>query len=93
VDDLVRGLLSMAESDHPGPVNLGNPEEVTVLEVARKVVELTGSASTIEHVAAMTDDPRRRRPDISLAREVLGWQPEIGLDEGLRRSFDRELVG
>jgi dTDP-glucose 4,6-dehydratase len=93
VDDLVRGLLSMAETDHPGPVNLGNPEEVTVLEVARKVVELTGSTSTIEHVDAMTDDPRRRRPDISLAREVLCWQPEIGLDEGLRRSFDRQLVG
>ncbi|QFZ18090.1 UDP-glucuronic acid decarboxylase family protein [Saccharothrix syringae] len=93
VDDLVRGLLAMAESDELGPVNLGNPEEVTVLEVARKVVGLLGSTSGIEHVDAMTDDPRRRRPDISLARGLLGWQPEIGLDEGLRRSFDRHPVG
>jgi dTDP-glucose 4,6-dehydratase len=93
VDDLVRGLLSMADSDHAGPVNLGNPEEVTVLEVARRVIELTGSTSAVEHVDAMVDDPRRRRPDISRARRLLGWQPEIPLDEGLRRSFDRHLVG
>jgi dTDP-glucose 4,6-dehydratase len=83
----------MADSDHTGPVNLGNPEEVTVLEVAHRIVELTGSTSTIRHVEAMTDDPRRRRPDISRARDLLGWQPEIPLDEGLRRSFDRHLVG
>ncbi|MBW4720547.1 UDP-glucuronic acid decarboxylase family protein [Saccharothrix obliqua] len=93
VDDLVRGLLAMAESPHPGPVNLGNPEEVTVLEVARRVIEATGSTSTIRHVAAMVDDPRRRRPDIGLARRLLGWRPEVPLDEGLRRSLDRQLVG
>ncbi|MFC6089992.1 UDP-glucuronic acid decarboxylase family protein [Saccharothrix lopnurensis] len=93
VDDLVRGLLAMAGSDHLGPVNLGNPEEVTVLEVARRIVEFTGSASRVEHVGAMTDDPRRRRPDISRARELLGWEPRIALAEGLRRSFDRHLVG
>ncbi|PWW66918.1 NAD-dependent epimerase/dehydratase family protein [Actinokineospora spheciospongiae] len=87
VDDLVAGLLAMAGSDHPGPVNLGNPEEVTVLEVARRVVEVTGSSSPLRHVAAMTDDPRRRKPDITLAGEVLGWSPKIPLDEGLRRSF------
>ncbi|MFD7657672.1 UDP-glucuronic acid decarboxylase family protein [Actinosynnema sp. NPDC059797] len=93
VDDLVRGLLAMADSGHLGPVNLGNPEEVTVLEVARRVVEFTGSSSVIEHVDAMTDDPRRRRPDISRARDLLGWQPGITLAEGLRRSFDRHPVG
>ncbi|CCH32315.1 UDP-glucuronic acid decarboxylase family protein [Actinosynnema sp. NPDC047251] len=93
VDDLVRGLLLMAESDHHGPINLGNPQEVTVLEIAERIIALTGSASRIEHVDAMVDDPRRRRPDISLARSVLGWQPEISLDEGLRRSFALEPVG
>ncbi|RKT54050.1 NAD-dependent epimerase/dehydratase family protein [Saccharothrix australiensis] len=93
VDDLVRGLLTMADCDHPGPVNLGNPEEVTVLEVARRVIEVTGGRSGVRHVEPMEDDPRRRRPDISLAREVLGWQPEIDLAEGLRRSFGRHLVG
>ncbi|WP_433271939.1 UDP-glucuronic acid decarboxylase family protein [Actinosynnema sp. CS-041913] len=93
VDDLVRGLLAMADSDQAGPVNLGNPEEVTVLEVARRVTEVTGSRSGIRHVEPMEDDPRRRRPDITLARELLGWQPEIDLAEGLRRSFHRHLVG
>lgn len=92
VDDLVRGLLAMADRDHPGPVNLGNPEEVTVLEVARRIIELTGSSSDIRHVDAMTDDPQRRRPDITQARRLLGWEPRITLDEGLRRSFDRDLV-
>ncbi|MDQ2584188.1 NAD-dependent epimerase/dehydratase family protein [Saccharothrix yanglingensis] len=93
VDDLVRGLLSMADADHAGPVNLGNPEEVTVLEVAHRIIAITGSDSEVRHVEPMADDPRRRRPDITLARELLGWQPEIPLDEGLRRSFDRHLVG
>ncbi|MEJ2853915.1 MULTISPECIES: NAD-dependent epimerase/dehydratase family protein [unclassified Saccharothrix] len=93
VDDLVRGLIAMAHSEHPGPINLGNPEEVTVLDVARRVVEVCGSESEIRHVEPMEDDPQRRRPDISLAREVLGWEPRIDLSEGLRRSFDRHLVG
>ncbi|MEV0675089.1 UDP-glucuronic acid decarboxylase family protein [Actinosynnema sp. NPDC050436] len=93
VDDLVRGLLAMAESPHHGPVNLGNPHEVTVLEIAERIIALTGSTSVVEHGAGMVDDPKRRRPDISLAREVLGWEPEISLDEGLRRSFAPHPVG
>ena len=92
VDDLVRGLLAMARGDHPGPINLGNPAEVTVLDVARKTIEVTGSASVVRHVEPMTDDPRRRRPDIALARQVLGWQPRVGLEEGLR-SFARQVAG
>jgi dTDP-glucose 4,6-dehydratase len=84
VDDLVRGLLAMAESGHAGPVNLGNPEEVTVLDVAQRVIDVTGSGSRIRHVEPMEDDPRRRCPDISLAREVLGWHPEVSLHDGLR---------
>jgi dTDP-glucose 4,6-dehydratase len=84
VDDLVGGLLAMAESGHTGPVNLGNPEEVTVLDVATRVIEVTGSRSRIRHVAPMEDDPRRRCPDIRLARQVLGWHPEVSLHDGLR---------
>lgn len=92
VSDLVRGLLAMARSDHSGPINLGNPAEVTVLDVARKTIEVTGSSSPIRHVESMTDDPRRRRPDISLAEHVLHWQPRVPLDEGLR-SFARVFAG
>jgi dTDP-glucose 4,6-dehydratase len=92
VSDLVRGLLAMARSDHPGPINLGNPAEVTVLDVARKTIEVTGSSSPIRHVESMTDDPRRRRPDISLAASVLHWQPRVPLEEGLR-SFARDFAG
>jgi dTDP-glucose 4,6-dehydratase len=91
VDDLVRGLLAMAGTDHLGPINLGNPDEVTVLDVAHKVIALTGSSSPIRHVASMTDDPQRRRPDIALARQLLGWQPETSLDEGLRRTLDHSF--
>jgi dTDP-glucose 4,6-dehydratase len=92
VSDLVRGLLAMARSDHPGPINLGNPSEVTVLDVAHKTIEVTGSSSVVRHVESMTDDPRRRRPDISLARKILSWQPTVPLEEGLR-SFAREFAG
>ncbi|NUT52232.1 MAG: NAD-dependent epimerase/dehydratase family protein [Saccharothrix sp.] len=92
VSDLVRGLLAMARSDHPGPINLGNPAEVTVLDVARKTIEVTGSSSPIRHVESMTDDPRRRRPDISLAEHVLHWRPRVPLEEGLR-SFARDFAG
>jgi dTDP-glucose 4,6-dehydratase len=96
VDDLVRGLLAMAESEHTGPVNLGNPEEVTVLEVAQRVIEVTGSRSRIRHVEPMADDPRRRRPDIQLARQLLAWHPEVSLRDGLREMVggaDRLLAG
>jgi dTDP-glucose 4,6-dehydratase len=95
VDDLVRGLLAMAESEHTGPVNLGNPEEVTVLEVARRVIEVTGSRSRVRHVEPMEDDPRRRCPDIELAQRLLGWRPEVSLHDGLRAmagSADRLLT-
>jgi dTDP-glucose 4,6-dehydratase len=84
VDDLVGGLLAMTESGHTGPVNLGNPEEITVLDVATRVIEVTGSRSRIRHVAPMEDDPRRRCPDIRLARQLLGWHPEVSLHDGLR---------
>ncbi|MFD5826496.1 NAD-dependent epimerase/dehydratase family protein [Lentzea sp. NPDC060358] len=92
VDDLVRGLLAMARSDHPGPIDLGNPAEVAVLDVARTTIEVTGSSSVVRHVESMPDDPRRRRPGIGLAREGRGWQPAVALEDGLR-SFARDFAG
>jgi dTDP-glucose 4,6-dehydratase len=86
VEDTVRGLLALARSGHPGPVNIGNPHELTVRQVAERITEITGSRSTIELVDAMVDDPQRRCPDISLARDVLGWEPKIDADDGLRRT-------
>jgi dTDP-glucose 4,6-dehydratase len=86
VDDSVRGLVALLDSDHVGPVNLGNPEDITVLELAAAVLEVTGSSSELVHEALPVDDPARRRPDISLARRVLGWEPEVPLRDGLART-------
>ncbi len=89
VSDLIAGLvLLMNKEGFEGPVNLGNPGEFTVLELAKKVLALTGSRSPIVHKALPTDDPVRRCPDISLAREKLGWQPSVSLDEGLERTIE-----
>lgn len=88
VDDLVRGLLALLDSDEHRPVNLGQPEEVTVLALARKVAAACGrSPDSIEYRPLPEDDPQRRCPDISRAREVLGWEPSIGLDDGLERTL------
>jgi UDP-glucuronate decarboxylase len=97
VDDLVEGLVRlMATSDDVvGPFNLGNVEEVTMLELAQAVLERTGSPSRLEFRDLPVDDPVRRRPDITLARRQLGWQPNVGLNEGLARTVDyfRGLLG
>src|SRR5438105_4830806 len=86
VDDLIRGLVMLAEADEHLPVNLGNPEhEVTMLELAQTVIRVTGSTSEIVFEALPADDPQVRRPDITRARELLGWEPEVDLEEGLRR--------
>ncbi|HEY2326969.1 MAG TPA: UDP-glucuronic acid decarboxylase family protein [Gaiellaceae bacterium] len=86
VDDLIRGLYLLAESDEHLPVNLGNPNhELTMLDLAETVIRVTGSSSEVVFEALPTDDPQVRRPDISRARDVLGWEPEIDLEEGLRR--------
>lgn len=88
VDDLVRGLVAMIDSAETGPINLGNPIEKRVDDLARLVLEITGSQSDIEYHPLPVDDPTRRRPDITRAVERLGWQPEIDTREGLRRTLE-----
>ena len=89
VDDTVDGILKMMESGKfIGPVNIGNPEEFTILELARQVIELTGGTSKLAHHPAPPDDPVRRRPDISLAREKLKWEPKTQLREGLKLTLE-----
>ena len=86
VDDLIDGFLRFMETDDSvtGPINLGNPGEFSMLELAQQVIELTGSSSELIHLPLPADDPRQRQPDITLARESLGWQPKISLKEGLK---------
>lgn len=88
VDDLVDGIYRLLGSDYVGPVNIGNPEERTVLEFAERVKRLTGSASRIVFKPLPVDDPRVRRPDISLARRILGWEPRVDIDAGLQATID-----
>ena len=88
VEDEIRGLVALLDSSLVGPVNIGNPDERTMLELARFVLEVTGSASEIVFEALPTDDPTRRCPDITLARRELGWEPTISLREGLERTID-----
>jgi dTDP-glucose 4,6-dehydratase len=92
VDDLIRGLVTLAESDVHLPVNVGNPDEFTLLELAETVVEVTGSRSEIVFEALPVDDPQVRQPDISRARDLLDWQPEIELREGLRLTIEKAGV-
>jgi len=87
VSDLIRGIIALAESGHHLPVNIGNPDEFTLLELAEVVIEVTGSESEIVHDALPIDDPKQRRPDITLARELLGWSPEVALREGLAQTI------
>ena len=86
VEDEVRGLLALLDSSLTGPVNIGNPDEYTVAQLARTVIDLLGSSSTVEHRPLPTDDPTRRRPDISIARAELGWEPTTSLEDGLART-------
>jgi dTDP-glucose 4,6-dehydratase len=88
VDDEVRGLLALLDSDHVGPVNIGNPHEFTMRELADVVLDVTGSSSDIVYEPLPVDDPTRRRPDISLARRVLGWEPTTELAEGIARTTE-----
>ncbi len=97
VEDEIRGLIALSESGYHNPVNIGNPDEFTLLELAEAVIEVTGSKSEIVFEALPTDDPQVRQPDITLAREILGWEPQISLREGLKRTIEQSgaeaLVG
>jgi dTDP-glucose 4,6-dehydratase len=84
-DDLIRGLVALAQSGEHLPVNIGNPTEYTLVELAQKVIEVTGAASDILFEALPVDDPKVRQPDITRARQLLGWEPQVGLEDGLRR--------
>ncbi len=92
VADLIRGLIGLAESGYHEPVNIGNPDEFTLLELAEAVKEATGSDSEIIFEALPVDDPKQRQPDIGLAREVLDWSPEVSLREGLHRTIEEAGV-
>ena len=88
VDDLVTGILALMRSDFPGPVNIGNPDEMSVLELAERIIALTRSSSTVEFVDRPVDDPGVRRPDTTLARQVLGWEPRVPWQAGLTRTAE-----
>lgn len=95
VSDLVDGMIKMMESSEIGPINLGNPDEFTVLSVAKKIIEMTGSSSEIAYVQRPQDDPSRRKPDVSFAKEKLQWEPKMSLKEGLTRTiaYFRDVFG
>ncbi|HYG96982.1 MAG TPA: GDP-mannose 4,6-dehydratase, partial [Solirubrobacterales bacterium] len=92
VDDLIDGIVRLAESDAHMPVNIGNPNEFTLLELAKTVIEVTESRSEIIYEPLPTDDPKQRRPDIGRARDLLGWEPTIELADGLRRTIEQSGV-
>jgi len=92
VDDLIRGIVALAESDVHLPVNIGNPNEFTLLELAKTVVEITDSRSEIVFEPLPTDDPQQRRPDIARARDLLGWEPTVELREGLQQTIERSGI-
>jgi dTDP-glucose 4,6-dehydratase len=88
VDDLVRGILLLLDSNETGPINCGTEHELTMLELAELIVRLCGSDSKVDLVARTADDPEKRRPDLTLARELLGYEPQVGPEDGLRRTID-----
>ena len=93
-DDNIEGMIRLMDGDHPGPINIGNPNEFTILELAEQVIELTGSSSKISHLPIPQDDPKQRQPDISLAKAELDWRPKTELREGLTSTisyFEKEL--
>jgi dTDP-glucose 4,6-dehydratase len=92
VDDLIDGIVKLAESEAHMPVNIGNPNEFTLLELAKAVIEVTDSRSEIIYEPLPTDDPQQRQPDIGRARDLLGWEPKVELTEGLRRTIDQSGI-
>jgi UDP-glucuronate decarboxylase len=87
VDDLVNGLIKMMNSNFFGPINLGNPEEYSILEVANKIIKLVDSKSQLKFLKAIEDDPKVRKPDITKAKNLLKWSPKVSFDEGLKKTI------
>lgn len=87
VDDLVEGIVRLLNSDYPYPVNIGNPDEITISEFAEEIIKLTGTDQKVVYKDLPVDDPKQRRPDISKARELLGWEPKVGRAEGLKLTY------
>jgi dTDP-glucose 4,6-dehydratase len=88
VDDLVEGIYRLLKSDYAGPVNIGNPIEITIKEFAEEIIKLTGTSQKIVYKDLPKDDPKQRQPDITLARKLLGWEPKVNRAEGLRITYD-----
>ena len=88
VDDLVEGIYRLLLSDYSGPVNIGNPDEITILDFAEEIIRLTGTQQKIEFRPLPTDDPRQRQPDITLARTLLGWEPKVHRSDGLKITYE-----
>jgi dTDP-glucose 4,6-dehydratase len=86
IDDLIKGIVAMGQSTHPGPINLGNPRESTLIELAQLVKEIVGGTGEIEFLALPEDDPKQRNPDITRARSIFGWEPSVALEEGLSKT-------
>ena len=86
IDDLVRGIMAMGQSNHPGPINLGNPRENTLLELAKMVTDIVGGSGETKFLVLPQDDPKKRNPDISKARSILGWEPTVSLEEGIQKT-------
>jgi dTDP-glucose 4,6-dehydratase len=88
IDDLVDGIIRLMLSDLNDPVNIGNPHEMTVEQIARTIIKMTGSSSKVVHRPLPTDDPKVRQPDITRARELLGWEPKVLLEDGLIKTIE-----
>jgi len=88
VDDLVEGIYRLLHSDYAGPVNIGNPSEITIGEFAEEIIKLTGSNQKVIYKPLPTDDPKQRQPDITLARKLLGWEPKVDRKEGLQITYE-----
>ena len=86
IDDLVRGIMAMGQSNHPGPINLGDPRENTLLELAKMVTEIVGGSGEIQFLDLPEDDPKKRNPEITKARSILGWEPTVSLEDGIQKT-------
>lgn len=88
IDDLIEGFIRLMSANYNGPVNIGNPNEFTICQLAQKIIDITGAKSQLKFIEMQKDDPKRRKPDISLAKELLSWEPQVQLEDGLKRSLE-----